>query len=491
MPPARLGSRRRDWECTETSSTLRATVTSAYCKIRTASRTGDFSLVYDGRLVTPSAYYILTNGAASVPLQEFSSDDVCSSELLDPASKLPLPPRPSVLSKAPSQPTHAADALPVTSVPVADLLQPPRSPLPPTTPVLDHDTCPPTTTTESSPTDTTMLNARPANRFMLFRSDYCARVNSLRGSYPKSFKPPTATEAWSTAGSTVHDYYQSLAKLAEETHYRLNPDYKYKPVKRGTRQKIKEAKALERQAKKQFKPITPLPLPSTLPPTPDTAAASSVARAPSRRAVKPKPASSSVDVRIYDPYQRKFSRGYNSGSLTPPDHAAAPGVPAVDTDTTYVTRYSTPEFGAPSPAFTLCQVDVSPSPADYAARDNCTNSDGQAQSTALQADLHCVGATGRHKNVEDCPSRILSDFTLSNADTGQGPSAAPDLQPPSTPGWTQRSGSTSYQPHSAGASQAIRDASPLWAVRHSDMALHSSTLLAWRPEAPTAGQCTM
>ncbi|KAL5522691.1 hypothetical protein ACEPAG_8709 [Sanghuangporus baumii] len=74
---------------------------------------------------------------------------------------------------------------------------------------------------------------RPPNKFMLFRTEMCARrVPEQAGITATGEKSKYLGALWQDLSKEEKDYWELLAKKAKEEHARLYPDYRYRPKPR-------------------------------------------------------------------------------------------------------------------------------------------------------------------------------------------------------------------------------------------------------------------
>ncbi|KAG6879892.1 hypothetical protein C0992_009883 [Termitomyces sp. T32_za158] len=86
--------------------------------------------------------------------------------------------------------------------------------------------------------------ARPRNAFIIFRCEYARkhakqgkRVRHPPGTNTEKTVSKLAAEAWHDLPAEKKDHYKELAEQEKEQHARVHPDYRFRPVKKGTAQK--------------------------------------------------------------------------------------------------------------------------------------------------------------------------------------------------------------------------------------------------------------
>ncbi|KAL6300300.1 high mobility group box domain-containing protein, partial [Sparassis latifolia] len=77
---------------------------------------------------------------------------------------------------------------------------------------------------------------RPPNCFILFRTDWCHR---LEGQVERSHKQISriAGKAWKRMSETQKVVWRERARIIKEEHKRCYPDYKFAPVQRKQKPK--------------------------------------------------------------------------------------------------------------------------------------------------------------------------------------------------------------------------------------------------------------
>lgn len=181
--------------------------------------------LFNGQYVTPSARHLYAVGEDAAAHQFDPNLVVSSNQVLDPATGLPLPPRPEgpVIDLAfvkHSQPSSSSDT-PADSNAATD----------------DGKKQPP----------------RPPNKWMLFRCDFLRRVGSLGTDLDSSIDPNDIQAIWHNSPPSVHEYYTRLAALTKIAHKKEFPDYKYRPQTKQRKEKEAREKAAEEQQAKQTK----------------------------------------------------------------------------------------------------------------------------------------------------------------------------------------------------------------------------------------------
>jgi HMG (high mobility group) box len=111
---------------------------------------------------------------------------------------------------------------------------------------------------------------RPPNAWILYRSD------KLQQLPPPAFGQPKPTQAevskiisaqWRSESDQVRAHYDHLAEMAKAEHARLYPNYRFAPMKKADKDRIREekrqAKEQERVGRRSRGRPTPYPLPCT------------------------------------------------------------------------------------------------------------------------------------------------------------------------------------------------------------------------------------
>ncbi|KAG6902674.1 hypothetical protein C0995_013366 [Termitomyces sp. Mi166 len=115
--------------------------------------------------------------------------------------------------------------------------------------------------------------ARPRNRFIIFRCEYSRqhakegkRVRRPPGTATEKTISKRAAEAWHQLSAEEKNRFKERAKQEKEEHARRYPDYRFRPVKKGTAQK--KEPALVSKSKSQPLIPSPTPEPVIAPPQP-------------------------------------------------------------------------------------------------------------------------------------------------------------------------------------------------------------------------------
>lgn len=102
--------------------------------------------------------------------------------------------------------------------------------------------------------------ARPRNAFIIFRCEYARkharqgkRVRHPPGTNTEKTVSKLAAEAWHDLPAEKKDYYKDLAEQEKEQHAKIHPDYRFRPVKKGTAQKKRPAPV----SKSESQPLIP------------------------------------------------------------------------------------------------------------------------------------------------------------------------------------------------------------------------------------------
>ncbi|KAG6900359.1 hypothetical protein C0993_011990 [Termitomyces sp. T159_Od127] len=90
--------------------------------------------------------------------------------------------------------------------------------------------------------------ARPRNAFIIFRCEYARkhakqgkRVRHPPGTNTEKTVSKLAAEAWHSLPAEEKEHYKELAGQEKEQHAKVHPDYRFRPVKKGTAHKKRPA----------------------------------------------------------------------------------------------------------------------------------------------------------------------------------------------------------------------------------------------------------
>ena len=92
---------------------------------------------------------------------------------------------------------------------------------------------------------------RPRNSWILYRRDQLSRLP--RGQMTQADVSQLISKMWREAPEHVHIEYERLAEEEKAEHKRLFPDYRYRPMKKEDKERLKEAKKKTKELERQEK----------------------------------------------------------------------------------------------------------------------------------------------------------------------------------------------------------------------------------------------
>lgn len=92
---------------------------------------------------------------------------------------------------------------------------------------------------------------RPPNAWILYRRDQLRRLP--RGQMTQADVSQLISKIWREAPEHVHAEYERMAEEEKAEHKRLFPDYRYRPMKKEDKERMKEAKKKSKELERQEK----------------------------------------------------------------------------------------------------------------------------------------------------------------------------------------------------------------------------------------------
>ena len=92
---------------------------------------------------------------------------------------------------------------------------------------------------------------RPRNSWILYRRDQLRRLP--RGQMTQADVSQLISKMWREAPAHVHAEYERLAEEEKAEHKRMFPDYRYRPMKKEDKERMKEAKKKTKELERQEK----------------------------------------------------------------------------------------------------------------------------------------------------------------------------------------------------------------------------------------------
>ena len=90
---------------------------------------------------------------------------------------------------------------------------------------------------------------RPPNAWILYRRDQLRRLP--RGQMTQADVSQLISKIWREAPEHVHAEYERMAEEEKAEHKRLFPDYRYRPMKKEDKERMKEAKKKSKELERQ------------------------------------------------------------------------------------------------------------------------------------------------------------------------------------------------------------------------------------------------
>ena len=89
---------------------------------------------------------------------------------------------------------------------------------------------------------------RPPNAWILFRSDVARNMAKGAGAPQQSQVSKTISQLWKEAPPAVKAEYEQRAEIKKQEHAEKYPDYRFQPVKKEDKERLKEEKKASREA---------------------------------------------------------------------------------------------------------------------------------------------------------------------------------------------------------------------------------------------------